>query len=97
VLRQELRDRGVSVTTVFPGRVDTPLIDSLAVPQISAKISPQVVARAIVSAIRQRKLEVVVPFQARLLHVVNALYPRLGDWFVRVFHLQGWEKACAED
>jgi short-subunit dehydrogenase len=97
VLRQELRDCGIDVTTVFPGRVDTPLIDSLTVPRISAKISPQAVARAIVFAIRHGKPEVVLPFQARLLHLVNVLSPSLGDWFVRLFRLQGWEKACSED
>jgi len=96
VLRQELRECGVDVTTVFPGRVDTGLIETLAVPWISAKIPPHVVARAIVTAIRRRKPEVIVPFQARLLYLVNAASPRLGDWLVRVFRLQGWERGQSE-
>ncbi|MBS3783095.1 MAG: SDR family NAD(P)-dependent oxidoreductase [Anaerolineae bacterium] len=95
VLRQELRGHGIHVTTVFPGRVDTPLIDDLKVPQISAKICPETVACQIVAAIRQKRPEVIVPLQARLLHLVNVLSPRLGDWFVRHFHLQGWEKRGA--
>lgn len=96
VLRQELRDRGVHVTTIFPGRVDTGLIESLAVPGISAKIPPEMVARAIVTAVRRPKPEVVVPFHARLLYLVNAASPRLGDWLVRVFRLQGWERGQSE-
>jgi NADP-dependent 3-hydroxy acid dehydrogenase YdfG len=92
VLRQELYGSGVHVTTVFPGRVDTPLIDTLEVPRVSAKIPAEAVARSIVAAVRQPKPEVIVPIQGRALHLVNALSPRLGDWLVRLFHLQGWER-----
>lgn len=92
VLRQELHDSGVHVTTVFPGRVDTPLIDTLEVPRVSAKIPAEAVARSIVEAVRQPKPEVIIPLQGRALHLVNALSPRLGDWFVRLFHLEGWER-----
>ena len=92
VFRQELYGSGVHVTTIFPGRVDTPLIATLRVPPISAKIAPETVARAIVRAIRFPQPEVILPVQARALAYVNALCPRLGDWFVRRFHLQGWEE-----
>ena len=91
VLRQELYGSGVHVTTVFPGRVDTPMIATLQVPWISAKIPPEIVARAIVRAIHRRQLEVIVPFQARALVYLNTLSPRLGDWIARLFHLEGWE------
>lgn len=57
VLRQELYGSGVAVTTLFPGRVDTPMIEHLKVPWISAKISPEVVARATVRAIVRRQPE----------------------------------------
>jgi len=97
VLRQELRDEGIAVSTIFPGRVDTPLIDDLEVPRVSGKIPPQAVARAIVDAILHKTPEVVIPFQARLLCLVNAVVPRLADWFVRVFCLQGWERENAPD
>ena len=92
VLRQELHGSGVHVTTVFPGRVDTRLIESLEVPRVSAKIPAEAVAQSIVAAIRQPKPEVIMPVQGRALHLVNALSPRLGDWLVRLFHLQGWER-----
>lgn len=97
VLRQELRDYGVHVTTIFPGRVDTPLIETLDVPSVSAKMPPQAVARAVVGAIQNKRAEVVIPFHGRLLQLVDTLSPRLGDWFVRIFYLQGWERNGTED
>ncbi len=91
VLRQELHGTGVGATVVFPGRVDTPMIDNLQVPWISAKIPPEKVGRAIVKAIQKNQAEVIVPFQARLLYWAQCWAPRLADWAVRVFHLAGWE------
>ncbi len=37
VMRQELKKYGIMVTTIFPARVDTPMISHLNVPFISAK------------------------------------------------------------
>lgn len=91
VLRQELHGSGVDVTTIFPGRVDTPLIARLKVPRISAKIPPRAVARAIVKAIQRPRPEVIIPFHGHALALVNTISPRLGDWVVRLFHLEGWE------
>jgi NADP-dependent 3-hydroxy acid dehydrogenase YdfG len=91
VLRQELHDTGIGVTTVFPGRVDTPLIDDLKVPWISAKIPPEVVARAILGGIRRRRPEVITPKYSAALYYLNVLSPRLADWVVRAFHLEGWQ------
>jgi NAD(P)-dependent dehydrogenase (short-subunit alcohol dehydrogenase family) len=91
VLRQELYRTGVDVTTVYPGRVDTPMIQNLRVPWISTKISAETVTRAIVRSIERRKAEVILPPQTKLLHYLNFLSPRLGDWAVRYFHLEGWE------
>lgn len=93
VMRQELRERGVHVMVVYPGRVDTPLVDHLDVPAISAKIPPEAVARAIVRGIRQRRAEIIMPLGSRLLDWINVLSPRLSDWIVRAFHLEGWERA----
>lgn len=92
VMRQELHGSGVEVTTVFPGRVDTPLIDYMDVPWISAKIPPERVAKAILRAIRRRQPEVIVPFHVRALIYVNTLSPRCGDWLVRVLHLEGRDR-----
>ena len=93
VMRQELRGTGVHVTTVFPGRIDTPLLDGMRVPWISPKYSPEMVARAIVRSIRRRQPEVIVPAFYRWFVILGALSPRLSDWFARVFHLEGWETA----
>ena len=91
VARQELRSSGIAVTTLFPGRVDTPMIAYLDMPWISAKISPEAVANAIMHAIRTRPAEVILPRQAVLLHLVNVFSPRLADWFVKNLKLKGWK------
>lgn len=91
VLRQELRGRGIYVSNILPGRVDTPMIQNLKVPWISAKIPPEAVARAILRAIEKRKPEVIIPPQAILLHYVHTFSPRLSDWIARLFHFEGWE------
>jgi NADP-dependent 3-hydroxy acid dehydrogenase YdfG len=90
VLRQELNGSGVHVTNVLPGRVDTAMIEGLKFQWISKKIQPQAVAEAIVKAILKRQPEVIIPFQARLLHYVNVFSPALGDWIVSAFRLEGW-------
>jgi NAD(P)-dependent dehydrogenase (short-subunit alcohol dehydrogenase family) len=92
VLRQELHGTSIGVSTIFPGRVDTPLIDFLHVPWLSAKIPANAVAAAIIGAMRYRRAEVILPHRARLLLYVNNISPRLGDWAVRSFHLSGSEK-----
>jgi len=90
VLRQELRGTGVHASTILPGRVDTPMIDHLWVPRVSAKIPSERVARAILRAIRRRKAEVIVPFVGPAsLILVNALSPATADWLVRVLRLEG--------
>ncbi|MBI3943237.1 MAG: SDR family NAD(P)-dependent oxidoreductase [Chloroflexi bacterium] len=91
VARQELRQSGVHVTTVFPGRVDTGMVAHLKVPWISAKIPPEQVADSIVNALIHPQPEVVVPKLALALVYINTLSPRMGDWFVRTFRLEGWE------
>lgn len=92
VFRQELCcDSGIYISNVLPGRVNTKMIESLRVPWISAKISPEAVTRAILFAIEKRKPEVIIPPQAILLHYINVLSPRMGDYLARVLHLEGWE------
>jgi len=92
VLRQELRPAGIAVTVVYPGRVDTPMIENLRFSWISPKVPPVRVAEAILRAIDRRPAEVILPFQAYLLALLNSLSPRLADACVQAFHLQGWEQ-----
>jgi NADP-dependent 3-hydroxy acid dehydrogenase YdfG len=91
VLRQELYGSGIHVTTVFPGRVDTPMIANLRVPAIQPKLSAETTARAILRAIERRQAEVYLPAYSRLLVYLNVFTPRAADWVARIFHLQGWE------
>lgn len=92
VLRQEVRDHGISVTNVLPGRVDTLMIEDLKFSWISPKLAPEAVARAILTGIRKRKPIVIVPPAAKLLYYINVFAPTLSDRLSRLFHLEGWEK-----
>jgi NAD(P)-dependent dehydrogenase (short-subunit alcohol dehydrogenase family) len=92
VLRQEVRDSGIAVTNVLPGRVDTGMIEDLRFTWISPKISPESVAAAILKGIRKRKPIVIVPPLARLLYYINVFAPTLSDQLSRFFHLEGWAK-----
>jgi NADP-dependent 3-hydroxy acid dehydrogenase YdfG len=91
VLRQELHGTGVGLTVVYPGRVDTPMISHLRFHPISAKIPPEAVAKATLAGIRRNRVEVVIPWMAWSLIYLDILMPRVADWGVRLFHLQGWE------
>jgi NADP-dependent 3-hydroxy acid dehydrogenase YdfG len=92
ILRQELRGTGIFVTTILPGRVDTPMVKDLAFPAISAKITPETVAKEILRGIERHKAEVILPPQAKLLYVLNTLSPELADWAIKAFKLSGWKK-----
>jgi short-subunit dehydrogenase len=90
VLRQELSDSGIHVCSVFPGRIDTPMISKIETSGISAKISPDYVAKAIISSIIKRKKEVYVPYMTSKFFVVsNSISCGFGDWGVKFFNLKG--------
>lgn len=91
VLRQELYQTGVYVTTIYPGRVDTPMIGDLQFHWITAKIPPEAVARAILKGIERRRAGVYLPFQVRLMYYLNVFFPLLADRVARYFQLEGWE------
>ena len=93
VLRQELRGSGVHVATVFPARIDTPMIADVQVPLITPKFSPEKVADAIVRGVLKNRAEIVVPRSSRSLILVNAISPGLADRLVRLLHLGG--TACS--
>ena len=91
-LRQDLHGTGVDVSIIFPGRVATPMIAAMKIPAISAPIAAEAVGAAVVKAIRRRQAEVILPFSAHFLLFADRLSPRLGDWAVRTFRLQGLEE-----
>ena len=89
VLRQEVKKLGIAVTSVYPGRVDTPMIQDIEVPRISAKISAKKVSYAIIGGIYKNKPIIIVPKMSYLLGALNNLSPRLMDWIYKVFRLEG--------
>jgi len=92
VLRQEVKKSGIHVLTVYPGRVDTPMIKELEVPRISAKISVDKVVKATLTGIFKKKPVVVVPKTYYSLGALNSLFPRMTDWFYRMFQIEGTRK-----
>jgi len=89
VLRQEVKESGIKITTVYPGRVDTPMIQDIEVPRISAKISSKKVADAVITGIYKNKPIIVVPKMCYVFGALNNLSPRLMDWFYKMFRLEG--------
>lgn len=91
VARQELAPLGVQVSTIFPGRVDTPLIEHLRVPRVQPKLPPGRVATAVLRALRRAPAEVVLPpLRGRAIAWLGAATPALADRVVRRLRLRGW-------
>ena len=91
VLRQELSGSGIHVTSVYPARVDTPMIGHLRVPWISPKISPEKAVDAMIKAIERKKSIAVVPAIYFPVGALNSLFPRLLDWLYVKFRIEGKE------
>lgn len=91
VLRQEMKGYKITVTSVYPGRVDTPMIGNIRVPRISAKIPPEKVVRAIIRGIRRKKAIVFVPRIFFPIAALNTLMPRFLDRVYRILRLEGEE------
>jgi len=90
VLRQELKEHGITVTTIFPSRVNTPMTANVEVPLLSRKVPPEYVARRIMKSIYKKKTNVLVPYIGpKLLYMTNCISPNLGDFLVRLFRLGG--------
>jgi all-trans-retinol dehydrogenase (NAD+) len=89
VLRQELKTYRIFVTSIFPGRVDTPMIESIKVPWISPKISPEKVVKTMIKGLKKNKANIIVPSIYFLLGSLNDISPRLVDWFYRILKIEG--------
>jgi NAD(P)-dependent dehydrogenase (short-subunit alcohol dehydrogenase family) len=83
-LRGEIRDSGVKTTIVMPGIIRTDMIGGFAVPRGIRTIGPEVVAEAIVEALRTGRQEVIVPRETTVLaRLAAVLPPRAADGFKR--------------
>jgi len=90
VARQEFASRGITVTGIHAGRIDTELIERLDVPVVHRKLPVNAVAGAVVSAIRRPRPEVYVPpVRGRLYAWFSALAPGFADRLLTPFHLEG--------
>ena len=89
VLRQENRTNGINITSIYPGRVNTPMIKNLKVPWISPKIPSEKVVKALVKGIKRNKAHVIVPSAFFFLGSLNNLSPRFLDWMYRTFRIEG--------
>lgn len=93
-LRMEVLGRGVGVSWVCPGVVDTPFIESAHLdpethlPRLARWLVPRLqadtVARAALRAVEGDKSLVVLPFMMRFFTAFRGVAPRLGDWIQRV-------------
>lgn len=84
-LRQEVKEYGITVSTVNPGPIDTPFFD-IADPSGGYvknvkwfMLKPEKVASAIVSVIEKRKAEIDLPWFAGAGTKLYQLFPRLAD------------------
>jgi len=89
VLRQQLKAQGIHVTSLYPARVDTPMLKNVKVPWISPKISPGKVVRAMIKGIKRNKAIVIVPAAYFFLGALNCMFPRLVDRAYRILKIEG--------
>jgi short-subunit dehydrogenase len=89
ILRQELKQEGINITSVYPARVDTPMIEHLKVPWVSPKITCGKVVKAMIKGIKRNKAIVIIPSVYFLLGSLNNTFPRLTDWFYRKLKIEG--------
>jgi short-subunit dehydrogenase len=88
-LRQELRGAGIKVSVIHPALTATDLLREARVDEMPppfrhlTPLTPERVAKAVVAAVRRGKARVVLPWQAQMLLLGEAISPRLGDWTAR--------------
>ena len=92
-LRLEVFERGVGVSWVCPGLVETPFVETAALdtekhlPLLARKLVPPLntaqVTRAVIKAVEGNKSEVVLPPILRFFAWTRRLMPRTTDWLNR--------------
>jgi 3-dehydrosphinganine reductase len=89
IFRQEMKAYNINVTSIYPGRVDTPMIENIKVPWISRKIPPEKVVKAIIKGIKSNKAILIVPSSFSIISILNCLIPRFTDWAYRFLKIEG--------
>lgn len=108
-LHMELKARGISVSGVLPGAIDTPMLlketreGATALNFLGDPLPAATVAKTILRAARQGKLEYYVPYSERILASIAlffpALIPTIYPWFetLGVKRKKAWLAARAND
>lgn len=73
--RLDLSDEPVGVTTVYPGYVETPMIDHYPEDQLSFVVPVERAARRIVSAMKNKEKRCLFPWQMKILRAVSKIIP----------------------
>jgi NADP-dependent 3-hydroxy acid dehydrogenase YdfG len=85
-LRQELADTNIHVSVIHPALTATDLLREVDETQMPppfrhmTPLSPEDVARAVLTAVRRKRRRVVLPRPARVLLLGEAFSPRIGDF-----------------
>ena len=85
-IRGELARDGVTLTSVFPLLIDTPLLSATDIPPIlrqSKRLPPATVVQKTLSGVARRQPRVFIPGTVRLLAALHGLAPSLLDWYGR--------------
>ena len=87
-LRHELHDTGVSVTTVYPGEIETSIHDHELdrMPdwyRMDGRAPTGPLGEQVVEAVEKDQRELFYPSTVRMLRVVNGISPRLADVMLR--------------
>ena len=87
-LRHELHGTGVSVTTVYPGEIETTLHDHELdhMPdwyRMDRRAAAGPLGERVAEAVEQDRRELFYPPAIRMLRIVNGISPRLGDLVLR--------------
>lgn len=90
-LRPELRQHHISLTTVFPLLIDTPLLrnaNDAPILKTGKAISPDKVVDATLAGVASGKARIYIPGTVRLIAAVHGLMPSLLDWYGTKFGLR---------
>lgn len=93
-LRQELADSSIRVSVIYPGLTATDLLRDVAESDMptpfryTTPLTPESVAKAILTAVDKGSARVVLPAQANMLLLGEAVSPRIGDAIARALTIR---------